>query len=313
MTNCDPLSILDDTLHQFYSEQDDALTFKQFCQGLNQLRERIPHNDWVRFINDMYLNHLLRDFIIQEPFTQHALFKSKDNCDSVLMDFIYAVDSLAQAPFTGFESERGMSLFYGLMSLSSCTGIRNARKMIERKIDYVLCHKKNSHFLSFPSGHLREIPKTMSDSQIYLNSIHALDWDEDALFRISKEFEHRGIKTHYFTFLNFTKIPKEIQPFDFIWSNGLLNNVRDTTVEELIQNLFDFLKPGGEFVLTGFHPSHLLCGYMEVCCDWWPLYRDERQLLRLVEKLPMDKMGSVKTYRDPTGTIVFLEIVKASS
>ncbi|CAH2713115.1 hypothetical protein BACCIP111895_00248 [Neobacillus rhizosphaerae] len=311
MTTYNPSFILDHTLNQFYSEQDDVLTFIQFCQGLNLLRKRTSHNDWVQFIKDMYLNHPLRDFIIQEPFTQHALYKSKYNGDSVLMDFIYAVDGLVQAPFTGYETARGKSLFYSLMSLSSCTGIRNARNMIERKIDYVLCHKKNSHFLSIPSGNLREFPNTKSDSQLFLSSLHALDSDEEALFRINKELGHSGIKTHHFTFLNFTKILKIIQPFDFIWSNGLLNNVKDTTAEELIQNLFDYLKPGGEFILTGFHPTHLLCGYLEVCCDWWPLYRDERQLLRLVEQLPKEKIDNVKTYKDPTGTIVFLEIVKA--
>lgn len=312
MTNNNPSFILDHALNQFYSEQDDVLTYIQFCQGLNHVRKITSPNDWVRFIKDFYLDHPLRDFIIQEPFTQHALFKSKDNRNSVLMDFIYSVDGLVQAPFTGYETTRGKSLFYSLMSLSSCKGIRNARKLIKRKIDYVLSHKKNPHFLSIPSGNLRELPHTKSDSQLLLSSIHALDWDEEALFYINKELGHSFIKTYQFTILNFTKILKTIQPFDFIWSNGLLNNVKDVIAEEFIQNLFDYLKPGGEFILTGFHPTHLLCGYMEVCCDWWPLYRDERQLLCLVENLPKEKMDTVKTYRDPTGTIVFLEIVKAS-
>ncbi|WHY79538.1 class I SAM-dependent methyltransferase [Neobacillus sp. WH10] len=312
MTNNNPSLILDHTLNQFYSEQDDVLTFIQFCQGLNLLRKRTSRNDWVRFIKEIYLDHPLRDFIIQEPFTQHAFYKSKDNVGSVLMDFIYSVDGLVQAPFTGYETARGKNLFNSLMSLSSCIGIRKARNMIERKIEYVLCHKKNSHFLSIPSGNLREIPNTKFDSQLFLSSIHALDWDEEALFRIDKEFGLRGIKTHHITFLNFTKILKPLQPFDFIWSNGLLNNVKDTSAEELIQNFFNYLKPGGAFILTGFHPTHLLCGYLEVCCDWWPIYRDESQLLRLVEKLPKEKIDNVKTYMDPTGTIVFLEIVKAS-
>lgn len=312
MINYNPSFILDHTLNQFYSEQDDALTFIQFCQGLNLLRKNISHKDWIQFIKETYLNHPLRDFIIQEPFTQHALYKSKDNVDSVLMDFIYAVDGLVQPPFKGYETVRGKSLFYSLMSLSSFTGIRNARKMLERKIDEALCHSKNPHFLSIPSGNLREIPNKQSDSDLLLSSIYALDSDEEALFRINKEFGHHGIKTHLYTFPNFTKKFKTIQPSDFIWSNGLLNNIEDTIAKELIQNLFDYLKPGSELILTGFHPTHLLCGYLEVCCDWWPFYRDERQLLHLIETLPKGQIVNVKTYKDPTGTILFLEIVKTS-
>lgn len=109
MQNDNPSFILDHTLNQFYSDQDDALTFIQFCKELNLLRKRTSRINWVRFIQDLYFNHLLRDFIIQEPFTQHALFKSKDSGESVLMDFIYAVDGLVKAPFTGYETARGKS------------------------------------------------------------------------------------------------------------------------------------------------------------------------------------------------------------
>lgn len=312
MPNYNGSWILDHTLNQFYSEQDDSLTLMQFCQGLNLLRKKISHNEWVQFIKNMYLNHPLRDFIIQEPFTQHALYKSKESGDSVLMDFIFAVDGLVQAPFTGYETVRGKSLYNSLMSLSTFSGLRNARKIIERKIDYILDHKKKAHFLSIPSGNLREIPKTNSNFQLFLHSLQAVDSDEEALHRIIMKFKHSGIKTHPLTFPNFTKISEAIQPCDFIWSNLLLNNMENATAEKIILFLFNHLKPGGELLLTVFDPTHLLCGYIEVCCDWWPVYRDEKQLLHLTGRLPKKKIRTVKTYSESTGSIVFLEIVKNS-
>lgn len=97
---------------------------------------------------------------------------------------------------------------------------------------------------------------------------------------------------------------------DYIWSNILLSDVGDTVAEEIILQLFYYLKQGGDLLLTAFNPTHLLSGYMEVCCDWWPIYRDENQLFHLVPKINSEKWGTVKTYKDPIGSILFLEIVK---
>lgn len=83
--------ILDHILNQFYTEHDDVITYTQFCHGLNQLRQRSTNKEWVRFINEGYRNHPRRNLIVQDPFTQHVLFKPKDTGTSVLMDFIYAL------------------------------------------------------------------------------------------------------------------------------------------------------------------------------------------------------------------------------
>lgn len=302
--------ILDLALNQFYSENDDVITLTQFSDALNQLRKRTSSKEWALFIKNVYLNHPLRDFIVQEPFTHHALFKCKDTRDAVLKDFIYAGDGLVSAPFTGYETTRGKRLHQGLMSLSTCQGIRNALKIIEKKIEDVSYRTKHARFLTIPSGHLREIQTSKTDQQLEFSLLHALDADEDALLYIHQQWGNTAVKTQHFTYLNFTKILNELQPFNFIWSNGLLNDLDDTRAEELIIQLFDLLKPNGELLITSLHPSHLLCGYMEVCCDWWPVYRDERQLMCLVERILKEKLGSVKACRDPTGTIVFVEIVR---
>lgn len=305
--------ILDHALNQFYSENDDAITFTQFSDALNQLRTRSSRKDWVRFIERLYLNHPLRDFLVQEPFTQSAIFQSKDSCNSVLMDFIYSGDGVVPAPFTGYETARGKRLHQGLMSLSSCQGIRNARKIIEGKIEEVSRHTKDARLLSIPSGRLREIQTSKADSQLAFSSLHALDLDEDALFHIQQHWGFSRVHTQQFTFLNFTRVLIELQPLDLIWSNGLLHDLEDAGAEELVTQLFDRLKPDGVLLLACLHPSHLLCGYLEVCCDWWAVYRDERELLRLAEKIVKEKSGSAKTYRDPTGSIVFLEVKKTNA
>lgn len=304
--------VLDHALNQFYSENDDIITITQLSHALNQLRANSSHNEWVKFINEIYPNHPLRDFIVQEPFTQHALFKYKDTRDSVLMDFIYSGDGSVPAPFTGYETTRGKRLHKGLMSLSTCQGIRNARKIIEEKIKNVSGRSKHARFLAIPSGHLREIPITETERQLDFRSVHALDLDEDALIHLQQQWGDTGLQTQQFNFLNLTEILNELQPLDFIWSNSLVNDLEDTRAIELIIQLFYRLRPNGELLIASLHPSHLLCGYLEVCCDWWPIYRDESQLLLLAEQLKKEDLGSVKTYREPTGTIVFLELVKRS-
>lgn len=302
--------ILDHALNQFYSENDDAITFTQFSRALNQLRRRSSRKDRAQFIERLYLNHPLRDFLVQEPFTQRALFQRKDNRDSVLMDFIYSVDGVVPAPFTGYETARGMRLHQGLMSLSSCQGIRNARTIIRGKIEEVSRNTKHARLLSIPSGRLREIQTSKADPQLQFSSLHALDLDEDALFLSQLQWGYGSIKSQPFTLLNFTKILLELQPFDFIWSNGFLNDLEDTRAEELVTQLFNRLRPNGAILFSCLHPSHLLSGYLEVCCDWWPVYRNERQLLCLTERIEGEKVGSVKTFRDPTGSVVFLEVTK---
>lgn len=50
--------------------------------------------------------------------------------------------------------------------------------------------------------------------------------------------------------------------------------------------------------------------YMEAFMDWWLIYRDERGLESLLEKLPAGMFSKVRTFREHEGQIVFLEIMR---
>jgi hypothetical protein len=49
---------------------------------------------------------------------------------------------------------------------------------------------------------------------------------------------------------------------------------------------------------------------MEGCMDWRLIYRYEHELEELTASLAEDSIESQRTFRDPNGTIAFLEIQK---
>ena len=84
--------------------------------------------------------------------------------------------------------------------------------------------------------------------------------------------------------------------------------VPDAAARTFTGALFDSVAPGGTLLIGNLAPELIDIGYMEAFMDWHLVYRNESQLLALVDTLDGSLVAAARSYRDPHGNIVMLEV-----
>jgi extracellular factor (EF) 3-hydroxypalmitic acid methyl ester biosynthesis protein len=96
----------------------------------------------------------------------------------------------------------------------------------------------------------------------------------------------------------------EGQRFDFVYCAGLFDYLSDKVCARLIQYFSARTRPAGLLLVTNVHRSNPEKYSMEHLLEWHLIYRDERDMQRLVPR----SCTALKTYTDSTGVNVFLEM-----
>lgn len=100
-------------------------------------------------------------------------------------------------------------------------------------------------------------------------------------------------------------IEKYSNKFDFIYCAGLFDYLSDKVCRKLLIMFNQWVKPGGKLVVTNVHPKNAVTNWIEHVLEWYLIYRDEEQLLKLAPEL-----GQQRVFSDETGVNIFLEITK---
>jgi hypothetical protein len=96
---------------------------------------------------------------------------------------------------------------------------------------------------------------------------------------------------------------------DFIYSIGLYDYLTERFARTLTTKLWDGLAPGGLLTLGNFNARHPMHHFTESALDWYLIYREPEDLLRLVAGLPGLAHAEVRT--EDTGTLHLLLARKA--
>jgi hypothetical protein len=98
---------------------------------------------------------------------------------------------------------------------------------------------------------------------------------------------------------------------DLIHSAGLYEHLSDSAATTLTTNLFAMLASRGHLLVANMSPDATDRAYLEACMDWWMACRGESAMRRLVAAVPRDELASSRTFRDRTGHVVLLELIRA--
>lgn len=74
--------------------------------------------------------------------------------------------------------------------------------------------------------------------------------------------------------------------------------------------MFNLLNPGGSALITDFMPNNLDRGYMETFMGWKLIYRDENEIVKLSQKLPLSQVEYKRIFTNEERIIGYLEIKK---
>jgi extracellular factor (EF) 3-hydroxypalmitic acid methyl ester biosynthesis protein len=138
----------------------------------------------------------------------------------------------------------------------------------------------------------------------------ALDQDPVSLEEVQKTWNGRVELVCSSVIDILRKDPIDGKDFDFIYSAGLYDYLNDNLSERLTASLFGKLKAGGTLLIANFLPDPPHLAFMEAFMDWWLIYRNEDQMLRMTARIDPTEISGHRLYTEETGRIIFLEITK---
>jgi hypothetical protein len=91
---------------------------------------------------------------------------------------------------------------------------------------------------------------------------------------------------------------------------GITELLDDRRCERLVFRLFQALRPGGRLLLANFRPGVPAIGFLEGLLDWHPRYRQDAQMLSLLDGVDYNEIASARVFHDVGQRVAFLEAVK---
>lgn len=239
--------------------------------------------------------HPLHTLLMEDPYTARAALKPRGYAgDAELIDLAY--DGL---PPKG-TSLRAAAMFEHSIAFPVNEAVRQRRDYAEQRLAAAWAAGKR--ICALACGHLRE-----ADPLVGRDVSNIVAVDQDALSLDVVRANHGAtIRAEQANVIHFLRnAAKRGERFDLIYTLGLTDYF-DTRAMSLLHRLMkDCLAPGGEIMLANFLPGHLAIGWMDAVMDWHLIYREEAELHRHAAEIGM----SARTFRDPTDTIAFCEMV----
>ncbi|MGH1502967.1 MAG: hypothetical protein ACRBI6_05385 [Acidimicrobiales bacterium] len=180
--------------------------------------------------------------------------------------------------------------------------VRWRRAHIAEEMARRFAQRPDTSVLSVASGHCRELELIDLDEH---EPIWLVDQDEDSLAEAKRSYGDL-VEPHHLNISSLLRDSLRDERFDLIYSLGLFDYLDDRAARLLLSSLQKSVATGGELIVANFAPWPVSIGYMESAMRWKLIYRTELDLRRIWEATPLADHFSLRTYRDPAGTVVYL-------
>lgn len=276
----------------------------ELVEGLHHARSSMSTDEWKAYTTRVSMNHPIRPLLLEDPFTRRAAEKPRGYAgDAVMIDYIYGHYEI------NGTSERGRAILDYLLNRPLSQAVRNRRDALSRCIDSVAAQRSGASVLALACGHLREGVNCQALREHKLGRLVALDHDPASLAIVESQFGSFGVETVCRSVFDMDFADQG--RFDLIYSAGLYDYIWQGAAKQLTSYAFAMLKPGGRLLIANVTPEEPDSGYMEAIMDWWLIYRTEKQLASLAEQIPPSEIGGCRVFRDSTGCVAFLELVRS--
>ncbi|MFY0569571.1 class I SAM-dependent methyltransferase [Archangium lansingense] len=230
--------------------------------------------------------------------------------DYLMMEALYRHTPAGDTPF-----ERWMDAW--ALELPGFQAVRNRRDQLAELLRAE--HARGARrVMNVASGSAPELVAVARE--ISFENVTLLDQDQGALDAALAHFtrvgalpatRHEALRLWCGSVLellrNRSDLPRGSQ--DFIYSIGLYDYLTERFARRLTTKLWDGLAPGGLLVLGNFNGHNPMHHFTESALDWYLIYRDPADLLRLVDGLPGVEQAEVRT--EDTGCLHLLVARKA--
>lgn len=275
------------------------------CSALLPLRMSLSDGEW-KAVKSACLAHPICPLLHEDPYTRRAFEKPRGYAgDAVMLDYIY--DSM---PPEG-TSEIGRQVFAGTTGLSNGKSVTFRRDFLAQRIDQMALAKERLRVLSLACGHLREGQQSQAVLNRAVGTLYAVDQDVESLRVVEQEQAERGVTPVHGSVVSIIRKKMVFPDIDFAYAAGLYDYLSDSLAAKTTKALFDMLAPGGCLLLANYVPSSHGRGYMDAFMDWSLVYRSEQDFQTVTSLVPDSLIDSRRSYYDPYGNVVYLELVRA--
>ncbi|TPK95523.1 hypothetical protein FJ938_27985 [Mesorhizobium sp. B2-4-14] len=281
----------------------------QLFSRLDEWRRSLAKDQWktiVETIRDHPIAHVLHECAIPaRAFSRPRGYPG----DAALIDLLYGTGEAAAS-----RSSHGVSndIYEYLFVSPAARAVRHRRKRLAELIDLAQSKNERATIVSLAAGHLREIELTQSyQLGVRRGRIIAVDHDPLSLAVINRDYVNLGVETIKANVKEIVSGKLKICQSELIYAAGLFDYLATPFGQVLTKSMFDGLTSGGHLLLANFAPDIRDAGFMEAIMDWWLVYRDETEIVQLLDLVPAAELKAINLYRDPERQIVYLEATKA--
>lgn len=305
-----------DTLDQQLSEIERELprnpyrATAQLFALLRSERRSGVHLPWADTVT-LVRRHPVIGLAHEDPLTRWAFTRPRGYVgDAVLIDHIYGA---AQPVFDG---PVGRAINRYTTAAPATRAVRFRRQILAELIDRASAEGHgHCRVLALACGHLRELELSVAIRRGDAVEVVGLDQDAESL-GVARETGHRlgcRMETHAASIRAVIKRSLRLRDFDLVYAAGLFDYLEDNVASALVSRMLEAVRPGGRVLIANFVPDIPDVGYMEACMDWFLKYRTESQLRSLLDDLPAELKGPIRTFHDPDENIAFLVATRPGS
>ena len=296
--------LLADTLFQL-SENPNSDVINNFINQLGPIYDSAKSEGRLAEFKQACQKHPIAKIMLEDPYVHRAFVKPRGYAgDAVMLDYIYRTGPIEASPM-------GAIIHEATTRHSNAQSILWRRDYLARQIAATIEGRRDSRILSVASGHMRELEFSAMATSHRDFEFWALDQDKDSIEKCVQLYPELNIKaiskSIAFLFRRGGGITGTL--FDLIYSAGLSDYLSDKTLEVLIRILHEHISPNGLLIVGNFTYDSRGRGFMEGFMDWSLIYRDEADLIRIVENAA--PMASYKTFCDEPGNVAYIEIKRA--
>lgn len=270
--------------------------------GLNLGRKSLAAPDWRESIQQVIAPHPLRAAILADPMMRRALEKPRGYAgDAVLLDYMYGLrrDEIAQVPHAA------QRVHQFLVDGPAPSAVRHRLFVLADALQRVGARPEGpGRALALACGHLRELAQV--PTACWPREIVALDQDQESLAVVASSYSDPRVVARRGTVRDVLARRLAGEPFDLVYAAGLFDYLDAPVATALTTRLFELVAPGGHLLIANFTPDTPDIGFMEAISEWHLVYRTEADMWSLLEGITAKT--SARTWRDPGGCIVYLEI-----
>lgn len=306
------LSFVSDVISNLRSAPDESQEVQAAVHRLfvecKRLRDHLSLDEWANCVKLIRESELL-SLVHQDPFTSRAFHKPRGYAgDAVMMDYIYSSEEGWQLPNS---SILGQGIFKYTTNAAASAGVRARREHIAQKLDEVAQKYVSPEVMAVACGHLREASMSSAIRRRRFDRFVALDADAESLNEVERSFGRLGVQCELADIRKMLTGKMDHGTFDFIYSTGLYDYLKERTAQQLTYHLFSMLKSGGKLVLANFLPTIDDIAYMEACMDWFLVYRNRLDMMSLTEKINQSEIRDINVSVEENQNIIFLEVTRA--